>query len=423
LGKNEVYDVRPKKERAILVSVRRKNQNREMAVEYFNELESLVETAGAEVIENFYQELERPSTATAIGKGKVEEIRLVVEKEDIQLVVFDDDLTPIQVRNLEKELKIKVMDRSGLILDIFAKHAKTNEAITQVELAQFQYMLPRLTRMWTHLSKQFGGIGTKGPGETQIESDRRMLKVRISKLKEKLIEISTQKEVQRKTREDFPKFSLIGYTNVGKSTLMNAISQSDVYVENKLFATLDTTVRAFLLPSGQKSLISDTVGFIRKLPHHLIASFRSTLAEVRESDIIMHVIDVSHKYYKDQIKIVNETLEYLEITEKPIIHIFNKIDMLEDKEGLQSILDDYPNSIFISAARNINIQALLELLQEVYDKNCTYYEYLLKYENMHLMNKLYNNTDVIEREDRDDGIYFKFKAREDKLQMIKEFIS
>ncbi len=423
MGKQEVYDVKPKKERVILIAVGKKNSNRELAFEHLNELESLVETAGGEVIEKFYQELEKTKLATCIGKGKVEEIRLMIESDNIQLVVFDDDLTPIQCRNLENEFKVKVLDRSGLILDIFVNHAKTNEAITQVELAQNQYLLPRLTRMWTHLSKQFGGIGTKGPGETQIETDRRMLKTRISKLKEKLIEISVQKEVQRKSRGEFPKFSLVGYTNAGKSSLMSAITQADVYIENKLFATLDTTVRSFNLPLGEKSLLSDTVGFIRKLPHHLIASFRSTLAEVRESDIILHTIDVSHKYYKDQIQVVNETLEYLKIKDKPIIHIFNKIDLLEDKDGFNAILDEYPNSIFVSAYRNINISNLLDLMQTVYDENCTkVYEYLLPYDKMNLMNKLYQNSDIISREDLEDGILFKFKVREEKTLFIKEFI-
>ncbi|HOK14733.1 MAG TPA: GTPase HflX, partial [Candidatus Kapabacteria bacterium] len=296
------------RERAIACSVKVKGSNREEAMEDLDELVFLAETAGAEIIHKIYQELPKINSATVLGKGKLEEVKQIVKEDNITLIIFDDNLSPAQVNNLEKELNIKVTDRSSIILDIFATRARTNEAKTQVELAQLQYILPRLTRMWTHLSKQYGGIGTRGPGETQIETDRRIIRLRIQNLKEKLKEIELQKKEQRKKRSEMPKFALVGYTNVGKSTLINTITNAGVYVEDKLFATLDTTVRQFSLPSGQKALISDTVGFIKKLPHNLVASFKSTLMEAMEADVLLHVIDVSHKLFREQIETVNKTL-------------------------------------------------------------------------------------------------------------------
>ena len=321
-----MYDTTIQKEKAIAIAFGKKGTDRELAFEHLNELESLADTAGAEIIEKVYQELAAPNPATIVGKGKIEEIKFLIETKEITLVIFDDDLSPSQLRNLENELEVKIIDRSGLIIDIFAKHAKSLEAQTQVELAQSQYLLPKLSKMWTHLSKQYGGIGTKGPGETQIETDRRALRMKIQRLKDKLKEISVQKEQQKKGRASLPRFSLIGYTNAGKSSLMNTISDASVFVEDKLFATLDTTVRAFNFPNGQKGLLSDTVGFIRKLPTHLIASFRSTLAEAADADILIHVVDVSHKYFREHIKVVDDTLEFLKLSEKPTLLVFNKID-------------------------------------------------------------------------------------------------
>ncbi len=413
-----MFDNIPKPERAILVSLGRKGANREIAFEHLNELESLADTAGAEVIEKFYQELDHPNPATAIGKGKVEEIRLAVLENEINLIIFDDDLSPVQMKNLGNELKVKVIDRSGLILDIFAKHAKSLEAKTQVELAQLQYLLPRLTRMWTHLSKQFGGIGTKGPGETQIETDRRIVRLRIQHLQDKLIDISTQKEQQRKGRANISKFALVGYTNAGKSTLMNMITESEVYVEDKLFATLDTTVRSFSLPAGKNALLSDTVGFIRKLPAHLIASFRSTLAEAAEADVLIHIVDVSHPYFKEQIQVVNDTLDVLKISDKPIVLVFNKVDMLEDRDFIHVLEEENPDSIFISAKRGINILKLLDLFQKKVDEFSTQLSFLLPYSSMELISKLYNVVDIIERTDKDDGIQFVVKVSKENREVF-----
>ncbi len=411
---NKLYETSEKVEKALAIAVVRKGADKDKVFDYLDELEELADTAGAQVVEKIYQELAKPNSSTAIGSGKVEEIKQIIEESDIQIIIFDDDLTPAQLRNLEEEWKIKVIDRSGLILDIFAKHARTLEAKTQVELAQLQYLLPRLTRMWTHLSRQFGGIRTKGPGETQIETDRRLIKIKIAKLKEDLDNIENHKIQQKKNRTNIPKFALVGYTNAGKSTLMNVLSESNVYVENKLFATLDTTTRAFQLPNNQKAVISDTVGFIRKLPHHLVASFRSTLMEAADADVIIHVADVSHKMYKDQIKIVNETLESLNIVDKPIILALNKIDKIKDKDYLHYLSNEYPDSILISAKKIHNITALLDLIQKKYDSNIKKINILLPYEKMDLISQLYDLSEIIEKKDLDAGIKMQVKINKGK---------
>ncbi len=418
-----MFDNTKKSERAIAVAYIKKGSPRETTMEHLAELSSLAMTAGVEIIDTFYQELEKVNPRTAIGKGKVEELRLFIEENEIQLVLFDDDLTPAQVKNLEIELKVKVLDRSALILDIFACHARTVEAKTQVELAQSQYMLPRLTRMWTHLSKQYGGgVGTRGPGETQIETDRRLLKIRIQNLKEKLDEIAVQKEIQRKGRAELPRFALVGYTNAGKSTLMNALTDAEVYVEDKLFATLDTTVRAFQLPNGKKALLSDTVGFIRKLPAHLIASFRSTLAEAREADVLIHVIDASYKQYKEHIQIVNETLENLEIANKPTLMVFNKIDLIADGNDLAELKSIYPNGILVSAGRGINIAALLELLQKTYEARCRRYRLIIPYLESRMISQLYSSFEVQSRTDNDLGTILEVDVKPDKSDLfLKNF--
>ncbi|MFW5701527.1 MAG: GTPase HflX [Bacteroidota bacterium] len=417
-----MYDVDLNPEKAIAVSAVKKGSDRELALEHLDELAFLADTAGAEVIEKIYQELEKPNPATVVGKGKLEEIKQEIEDEGISLVIFDEELSPAQTRNLENKLKIKVMDRSSLILDIFARRAKTNEAIVQVELAQLQYLLPRLTRMWTHLSKQYGGIGTKGPGETQIESDRRMIRTRIQLLKEKLSEIEMQKFQQRKNRSQMPRFALVGYTNAGKSTLMNAVTESEVYIEDKLFATLDTTVRAFALPNGKKVLLSDTVGFIRKLPAHLVASFRSTLAEAKEADVLLHVVDVSHKYFPEHIRVVNQTLESLKI-DLPTLLVFNKVDKVSDPDDLRAIEREYDDSIFISAKRGINLNALLETMQNKYDERTSDFEILLPYSDMELSNIIYNNYEIENREDKDEGAYFRLRVAHDDLEFFKNKFS
>ena len=318
-----MQDDRP--EKALLVGLITQAQSKEKVDEYLNELEFLVETAGGVVAKRFTQKLGYPNPQTYVGSGKLEEIFQYVKAEEIDMVVFDDELGASQLRNLEKVLECKILDRTNLILDIFASRAQTAHAKVQVELAQYQYLLPRLTRMWTHLERQRGGIGLRGPGETEIETDRRIIRDKISLLKKRLIEIDKQKATQRKNRGSLVRVALVGYTNVGKSTLMNLLSKSDILAENKLFATLDTTVRKVVI-ENLPFLMSDTVGFIRKLPTALIESFKSTLDEVRESDILIHIIDISHPEFEDQIKTVNETLMEIGAGDKDVIMVFNKID-------------------------------------------------------------------------------------------------
>lgn len=370
-----------KKERAILIGLVTQNQTLEQLNEYFDELEFLAETAGAITIEKFYQKLPHPDMKTYVGKGKLQEIVDFVTANEIDLVILDDEISPSQLRNIEAEVKIKVVDRSMLILDIFATRAQTVQAKTQVELAQTQYMLPRLKGLWSHLDRIKGGIGMRGSGEKEIETDRRVAQQKIALLKEKLLKIGLQNETQRKNRGDLIRVALVGYTNVGKSTIMNLLSKSEVFAENKLFATLDTTVRKIVL-DRTPFLLSDTVGFIRKLPHHLIESFKSTLDEVRESDILLHVVDISHPAFEDQIKVVNETLKELNASEKPSILIFNKMDLYEinnfDKylksDIKQDILNDLKKSwmsksnyhcVFISATEKNNIGELRVLLTDL----------------------------------------------------------
>lgn len=415
-----LHETDKKPEQAILIAVVAKGSNRKKTKEYLQELGQLADTAGAVVVETVTQELEKPNPATALGKGKVEEVKLLAMELEANLVIFDDELSPAQIRNLEDAMEVKIMDRSGLILDIFVKHARTSEAKTQVELAQLEYMLPRLTRLWTHLSKQHGGIGTKGPGETQIETDRRVVRDRIQKLKYKLKEMNKQKEVQRKGRQNITRFALVGYTNAGKSSVMNAICDADAYIEDKLFATLDTTVRAFELPGGQQAILSDTVGFIRKLPTHLVASFRSTLEEAAEADVIVHVVDIAHESFADHINIVETTLESLGINDKPVILVFNKMDKVNDDTGLlKRTEENYPNNVFVSAKRNINIGKLLEMFQSEYDNSSKLSDFSVPYSEMGNINKLYDLVEVIERKDSDYGIDFKVRVNRDKHEHFK----
>ena len=352
-------------ERAILAALDTRQTSRDIVEEHLSELEELALTAGAETVMKLIQDRSVRDSAFYIGKGKAEELAYLVEQNEIDLVIFDDDLSPVQVRNLEKLINKKIIDRSGLILDIFASRAKTNEAKTQVELAQLQYMLPRLTRAWTHLSKQYGGIGTKGPGETQIETDRRIIRNRISHLKEKLKKIERQRDTQSRQRKDLIRITLVGYTNAGKSTLFNLLTNADVFAEDKLFATLDSTTRILDFDKTEKLLISDTVGFIRKLPANLVASFKSTLNEVRYADIILHLVDITHPYYEDQIAVVDQTLKELESDKKMQIKVFNKVDALMDKNRISYIRNKYPDSIIISAQRGINISQLKQKLTEI----------------------------------------------------------
>lgn len=421
----ELIENEKPREKAIIVIFNEKGKSRDEALDNLEELGLLVETAGAEVVEKIYQELPKPNVATLIGKGKVEEIAELVKENNTSMVVFDNELSPVQVRNLSNLLNVKVLDRSGIILDIFANNARTLEAQLQVELAQNLYLLPRLSRMWTHLSKQYGGIGTKGPGETQIETDRRLIRQRIQILREKLKNIETQNFEQRKARQGIPRFAMVGYTNAGKSTLMNALTNAGVYVENKLFATLTTTVRQITLPSGKNALLSDTVGFIRNLPHHLIASFHSTLAEARESDVILVVIDISDKNFRHHINTVVDTLSTLKINDKPMIYVFNKLDKLDNMEHFSQIQSEFPNSVFISATRHININELLNRMEQTLEKKKSIIEIFIPYQNMSDLNKIYEYCDVIERKDMDNGtrlvISFSELDEVNAMKIIKKY--
>jgi GTP-binding protein HflX len=346
------------RETAIIVGVATPGISEDDLAETLDELELLTDTAGADVVRRVTQNLRKLSGATYVGAGKVEEIKDLVEKHKADLVVFDDDLTPVQLRNLEKEFGVKLVDRSGLILDIFAERAKTATAKTQVELAQLDYLSSRLTRHWTHLSRQKGGIGMRGPGETQIETDRRLIGRRIAVLKDKLDKIDQQRAQQRAGREDQTRVSLVGYTNAGKSTLMNALADAGVHAENRLFATLDATTRLTYLAPNKPVLLSDTVGFIRKLPHKLIESFKSTLDEVREADVLVHVVDASHPHFEDHIRVVRETLKELDSLDKPTLLVFNKLDALEERGLVQALNAEYEDAVFCSALRGIGIEEL-----------------------------------------------------------------
>lgn len=365
-------------QRAVLVGVIQKDQTEDQVNEYLDELAFLAETAGAATIKIFKQRLQHPDSRTFVGKGKLEEIKEYVRSRNINLVIFDDELTGSQIQNIEKELSTKTIDRSDLILDIFASRARTAQAKVQVELAQYQYLLPRLKGMWSHLERQGAGIGSRGPGETEIETDRRIVKDKISLLRKRLQEIDKQAFTQRKDRGEFIRVALVGYTNVGKSTIMNLLSKSEVFAENKLFATLDTTTRKVVF-EATPFLLSDTVGFIRKLPHHLVESFKSTLDEVREADVLLHVVDISHAQYEDQIGVVNKTLQELKAFEKPIVTIFNKMDLYRQKyfdewisdEVKQDIEKDLKdkwigltnnNCVFVSAIEKQNIEELRTII-------------------------------------------------------------
>ena len=393
-----MIETAPITEKVVLVGLINSSKDEKQAKEYLDELEFLTDTAGAVVLKKFTQKLDVPNTATFVGSGKLEEIGTYIKMVEADTVIFDDELTPTQLRNIERGLECKVLDRTNLILDIFAKRAKTAHAKTQVELAQYQYLLPRLTRMWTHLERQQGGIGMRGPGETQIETDRRIILDKIALLKEKLKKIDMQKSIQRKNRGKLVRVALVGYTNVGKSTIMNMLAKSEVFAENKLFATLDTTVRKVVI-GNLPFLLADTVGFIRKLPHGLVESFKSTLDEVRESDILLHIVDISHPGFEEQIETVNSTLQEINAGDKPSIYVFNKIDAFtyvkkdEDDLSLKTkenfSLEEWENSwmakhntpsLFISAKYKENLEdfktSLYEQIKEIHSKRFPYNDYL-----------------------------------------------
>jgi GTP-binding protein HflX len=370
LDKKKVIE---KEERAVLVGLVHKDQTEQQVQEYLDELAFLAETAGAITVKRFTQKLQHPDSRTFVGKGKLEEIKTYIKDKNIRIVIFDDELSGAQINNIEKEIEAKTIDRSDLILDIFASRAKTAQAKAQVELAQYQYLLPRLRGMWKHLERLGGGIGTRGPGESEIETDRRIVRDKISLLRKRLAEIDKQAFTQRKDRGEFIRVALVGYTNVGKSTIMNLLSKREVFAENKLFATLDTTTSKVVFETTP-FLLSDTVGFIRKLPHHLVESFKSTLDEVREADILLHVVDISHPAYEDQLGVVNKTLQELNAFEKPTLTIFNKMDLYEkqtfdewlEEPAKKEILEDLKerwqretngNAVFVSAIEKRNLPA------------------------------------------------------------------
>mgnify|MGYP004002127209 FL=1 len=385
-------------EKAILIGLITPDVTQEQAYEYLDELSFLAKTAGAEPVRNFTQKLKHPDNKTFLGKGKIEEVRLFAEEEEIKLIIFDDDLNPSQIRNIEKLFgeETKVLDRSNLILDIFASRAQTAQARTQVELAQYQYLLPRLTRLWTHLERQKGGIGMRGPGETQIETDRRIINDKIALLKKKLVKIDKQSTTRRKGREHLIRVALIGYTNAGKSTLMNKLAKSEVFAENKLFATLDTTVRKVVI-GNLPFLLTDTVGFIRKLPHQLVESFKSTLDEVREADLLIHLVDIASPYFEDHIEVVNQTLAELKVGDKPTLLVFNKIDaytfiekedddltpVLPENLSLEDLKKTWMakmegNAMFISALNKTHFD---ELKDEMYSRIKQLHEIRYPYNN------------------------------------------
>jgi GTP-binding protein HflX len=410
------------KERAILIALVTDDYSKNQVEEHLDELELLTDTAGAITVFKIMQDKYKPDPAFFIGRGKAEEVAQLIELNNIQLIIFDDDLNPTQVRNLEKVFERKVLDRSGLILDIFASHAKTRESKTQVELAQLQYMLPRLTRAWTHLSKQYGGIGTKGPGETQIETDRRIIRTRIGKLKENLRKIEAQQEIKSAGRKNYLTACLVGYTNAGKSTLLNRLTNAGVVAEDKLFATLDSTTRLFEIEKNKTLLLSDTVGFIRKLPHNLVASFKSTLNVVKEADVILHVIDISHDFFEDHIKVVDSTLEELNSNKKVQIKIFNKVDSLIDKNRIEYVTKLFRNSILISAERGINIGNLKKMILKIYEQSYISKKIELNHHQSKLIYQLYNLAEIISVVYENDKIIVTYRADKSVHEKINRMI-
>ena len=391
------------------------------AAEYLDELEMLVNTAGGDVVSKVLQHRDRPDVSTYLGRGKLQEVASLAKEKEANMIIFDDDLSPTQARNIEKETKLKILDRSGLILDIFASRAQTAAAKTQVELAQLQYILPRLTRFWTHLSRQSGGIGTKGPGETQIETDRRIIGKRISVLKEKLEKLDRQRKTQRKGREGIMRIALVGYTNVGKSSLLNALTDTNVLAENKLFATLDSTVRRFNAGSTTV-LLSDTVGFIRKLPHHLVDSFKSTLDEIREADVLLHIMDASSPSVLEYKAVVDETLKGIESDNKPVMLVFNKTDAVHDPEVLAGLRREFPEAVFISANRGIGLADLQQKIEEQALTDYVKTEMNISLQNFKAISYIFDVAEVYFKKYHDEHIEISFLIRKDKLARLEELL-
>ena len=414
-----------KREKAFLVGLCSPPETpRSLVEEYLDELAFLADTAGADVVDSFIQDRKLRDPAYCIGKGKVEELVAFVKEHEIDLVIFDDDLTPAQARNLEQALECKVIDRTGLILQIFAIRAQSAQAKMQVELAQLEYMLPRLSGKWTHLSKQKGGIGNKGPGETQIETDRRLVRNRIALLKKKLREVALQHDTQTRSRQTVQRVSLVGYTNAGKSTLMNALCpEAEAFAENRLFATLDTKTRRLELNINKLVLLSDTVGFIRKLPHTLVESFKSTLDEVLQADFLLHVVDISHPGFEEQMTVVRDTLKEIGVIHDNIIEVFNKIDALEDPSLLRELGEKYPDAVFISAVRGINIALLKERISQQVAREYTERHISVHVSNYKLITYLYEHTEVIDKRHVDEEVELTFRVRNTELKQIDAFIN
>jgi GTPase len=408
------------REKAILVGLSSQpDVPRTLVEEYLAELAFLADTAGADVLQSIIQEKKQPDPATCIGRGKAEELAGTVKDESVDIVVFDDDLSPVQARNLERILECKVIDRTGLILQIFAIRAKSSQAKMQVELAQLEYLLPRLSGAWTHLSKQKGGIGTKGPGETQIETDRRLVRNRIASLKKKLRAVSLQHDTQTRGRMTVPRVALVGYTNAGKSTLMNALCpEAGAHAENRLFATLDTKTRRLELKINKLVLLSDTVGFIRKLPHTLVESFKSTLDEVLQADFLLHVIDVSHPSFEEQMQVVRQTLSEIGVKHDHIIEVFNKIDALEDTALLTDLRSRHPDAVFISAIRSLNISALKESISDHVAREFRVRKVRTHVSNYKLIGYLYDNTEVIEKRHVDEQVFLTIRVHRNNIKQI-----
>ncbi len=419
-------------EKTVLVFFAKKDENIIKIKESLEELKLLSVTAGANVVKTFSQVSDSFDSRYMIGKGKAEEIAEYVKEKEVSLVIFENELSFTQLRNLEKKIECKILDKSNLILDIFANNARTSQAKLQVELAQLEYLLPRLTRQWTHLSKQYGGIGTKGPGETQIETDRRLINTRISVLKEKLVKIDQQRKTQALERQNSIRLSLVGYTNAGKSTLLNLLTDSDVYVKDKLFATLDTSTRMLKLTNAKvkkivsrfpkKVLISDTVGFIKNLPHNLIESFKSTLSEVVESDILLHVIDVSNPNFEEQIEVVKDTLDEIGAGKIKTINIFNKVDKLDDFELINVVKINYPDSVFMSAQKGLNVESLLDKIKTELSKDYEERTIKLKKDDFKLLNYIYKMAEVIDLKYLKSAIKVTIKSNRENLSYIEKIV-
>jgi GTP-binding protein HflX len=411
------------KEKVLIIGTIRPGFNEYLVNEHLNELELLVETAGGIVSGKVLQRISKINSSTFIGKGKANQLINQASELGVKILIFDDELTPAQIKNYHKiSEKLKVLDRSGLILDIFKRHAKTKEATTQVELAYLEYLLPRLTRQWTHLERQMGGIGTRaGMGETQIEIDRRLIRTKITKLKKNLIQIEKERKIQSLRRSSEFRVSLVGYTNAGKSTLFKALTGADVFIKNQLFATLDTTIRQLSIDSNHSILLSDTVGFIRKLPHNLVASFRSTLKEVVESNLILMVLDVSSDYLKDHIGVIKEVLDGLGAKNIPLIYVLNKVDLITDNEKLNTIVRDFDNSVIISAKRHLMLSKLKEAIIEKMEKDYQTFNIKLSYSEGKAIAQIKNTLEILEEEYEEDLIRMKIRGSKIALEKASIF--